>query len=114
MVTAEAAVVLPLVAFWALAMVWVVTLGIAEIRVVDAARDAARAVARGDGTSAAVRAAERTAGRAAEVDVHRGEGMVQVSVSRRVAAPSWLLVPLPSVTVRSRSSVEDEGAQATR
>ena len=108
MVTAEAAAVLPLVSVVALSLVWVVSVGITQVRVVDAARDAARAVARGDDDRAAAAAARRTAGGAAAVDIRRGDGMVSVTVSERASAPGWLLLPLPSVTITAQSQVEDE------
>ena len=59
--TAEAAIVVPIMAAFALALVWLITLGIAQVRAVDAARDAAREMARGDDAAAAVSAARRTA-----------------------------------------------------
>lgn len=108
MVTAEAAAVLPLVSLVALALVWVVSLGIAQVRVVDAARDAARAVARGGDDRAATEAARRTAGESASVDISRADGLVSVTVSVRSSAPGWLLVPVPPVTMRAESQVEDE------
>ncbi len=108
MVTAEAALVLPLVAVFCLVLVWLITVGVGQVMVVDAARDAARAVARGDDDAAATRAARRTAGLDAAVTVRRKGAMVSVTVSERVAAPGWLLVPLPGVTVRSTASIEGE------
>jgi Flp pilus assembly protein TadG len=114
MVTAEAAVVLPLLALVALALVWLVSIGIAQVRVVDAARDAARAVARGDDSDAAVRAARRTAGRDSVVRITTSGGLVSVDVSERVAAPGWLLAPLPPVTVRSTSRIGAEGEPEAR
>ncbi|MGI8700427.1 MAG: TadE family type IV pilus minor pilin [Nocardioidaceae bacterium] len=109
MVTAEAALVLPLVALFALALVWLVSVGIDQVRVVDAARDAARALARGDGDAAASQAARRTAGSGAVVVIRRNSSVVSVTVSQRASAPDWLLVPLPAVLVTSQSSVEVEG-----
>lgn len=109
MVTAEAALVLPLVALFALALVWLVSVGIDQVRVVDAARDAARALARGDGDAAASQAARRTAGFGAIVVIRRNSSVVSVTVSQRASAPDWLLVPLPAVLVTSQSSVEVEG-----
>jgi Flp pilus assembly protein TadG len=108
MVTAEAAVVLPLLCLVGLVLAWVVSVGIAQVRLVDAARDAARAVARGDGDRTAAAAARRTAGGTATVDIRRHDGLVEVIVTQRVGSPSWLLVPMPSVTIRADSQVEDE------
>jgi hypothetical protein len=108
MVTAEAALVLPLIALFSLAMIWMLTLGIAEIRAVDAARDAARALARGEDTTSAEAAARRTAPSGARVAFGHGAGTVTATVSAEVRAPGWLLVPLPSVGVTSTATVERE------
>ncbi|MGI8578407.1 MAG: TadE family type IV pilus minor pilin [Nocardioidaceae bacterium] len=109
MVTAEAAVVLPIIAAFALLLVWLLSVGIAQVRVVDAARDAARALARGDDSSMALAAARRTAPAGSQIMVGRAGGFVTVTVSLHATAPSWLLVPLPSITVGSHSTVEMEG-----
>ncbi len=108
MVTAEAALVLPMVAIFVLTLVWLLSVGIEQVRVVDAARDAARAVARGDDDGLAAQAARRAAGSDAEVVIRHDGGLVSVTVSERVSAPDWLLVPLPTVSVESRASVEAE------
>ena len=47
-VTAETSVVLPLLVAVTLAMVWLVAVGLAQMRATDAAREAARALARGE------------------------------------------------------------------
>jgi hypothetical protein len=114
MVTAEAAAVLPLVSLVALVLVWVVSVGVAQVRVVDAARDAARAVARGDPDRVAVAAARRTAGRSASVAIERVDGLVSVTVSQRASAPGWLLVPMPAVTIHAEADVEDEDDKTFR
>lgn len=108
MVTAEAALTMPLIAALALAMVWLVSVGITQVRVVDAARDAARAVARGVGDTAAAAQARRTAGRSAEVAIHRHDGAAWVTVRERTEAPRWLIVPLPGVTLNATSAVSTE------
>jgi Flp pilus assembly protein TadG len=108
MVTAEAALVLPLIAGFCLVMIWMLTLGIAQIRAVDAARDAARALARGEDRASALSTAARTAPAGARVSFSESAGTVTASVSARVSPPSWLVVPLPSVDVESRSTVEIE------
>lgn len=101
---------LPLLSLVAIVLVWAITVGIAQVRVVDAARDAARVVARGDDATAAAEAARRTAGKAADVDIERAAGVVSVSVTERVRPPGWLLIPLPAVSVRGHAVVEAEDA----
>lgn len=112
-VTAEAAVVLPVVAAFALVLVWVVSVGVAQIQVVDAARDAARALARGDDRSVAVSVARRAAPAHADIDVAYGTSTVKVSVESEHSGPGWLMVALPTLTVRAQSTVEveDNGSQ---
>jgi Flp pilus assembly protein TadG len=108
MVTAEAALVMPLIAAFCLVMLWMLTLGIAQIRAVDAARDAARALARGEDREAAVSSAVRSAPAGARVSFSESDGTVTANVAARISPPSWLLVPLPPVDVESRSTVEVE------
>ena len=108
MVTAEAALVLPIVAAFCLALVWLVSVGIAQVQVVDAARDAARALARGEDQDAAARAAGRTAPAGSDVAFDESADVVTVRVSVQATAPRWALVPLPAIAVESSSTVEKE------
>jgi hypothetical protein len=112
MVTAETALVLPLVAAFTLTMAFLVSLGVDEIRVVDAARDAARAVAVSGDDDAAVQRALDTAPANTQVDISHHAGLVDVTVTSTIAAPGWLLVPLPSVTLSAHASVQDEASDA--
>lgn len=107
-VTAEAAIVLPVVAAFVLALVWLITVGIAQVRAVDAARDTARALARGDEQASAVTSGLRSAPAGADVSVSHTGGWVTVKVTSVQTAPGWLLVPMPDLTVRSSSTVEVE------
>lgn len=89
MVTAEAAVVLPvLVLVLALCLGGIAT-GIAQMRCVDAARAGARALARGDSTAQAVELARAAAPAGASIDVDRqpnpSAGTVVVQVHGRVS-----------------------------
>ena len=109
MVTAEAALVIPLVAAFAMVLAWMVSVVIAEVQVVDASRDAARALARGDEEQTAVAAALATAPDGAAVAIAGSGGQVTVHVTAQAEAPGWLLVPLPSVALSSESTVAVEG-----
>ena len=51
--TAETAVALPLIALFAVSMAWLVSIGITQVRALDAARETARAAARSDGAGEA-------------------------------------------------------------
>lgn len=109
MVTAETAIVIPLIALFALGLAWMVITVTAQIQVVDAARDGARAVARGDDETAAVAHASRVAPSGATVEVTDTAGAVTVEVEVEAEAPEWLLLPLPAVHLESRSTVLREG-----
>jgi Flp pilus assembly protein TadG len=90
MVTAETAVVLPVLVAVTLAMVWLLTLGVAQMKVTDAAREAARALARGEPADRAVELAERAAP-GASVTIQHDEGMVVVTVRQAVSPPGGVL-----------------------
>jgi hypothetical protein len=108
MVTAETAVVLPLIAAFALVLLWLISAGITEIRLVDASRDAALAIARGE-DEAAVRAHVTASGPPGSemLVVHDGAD-VTVDVSASAKPPGWLLVPLPTIPLRASSTTQSE------
>ncbi|WP_020141285.1 TadE family type IV pilus minor pilin [Streptomyces sp. 351MFTsu5.1] len=86
-VTAESAMVLPVLVMFATALVWGLLVVAAQIQCVDAARSGARAAARQDPADAVVRVARDTAPRDAEVTVAREGDRVRVVV---VAKPPAL------------------------
>jgi hypothetical protein len=86
-VTAEAAVVLPVVAMFALGMLWVITLGVAQVQAVDAARDAARSLARGDDPAVARAYAGRSAPAGSILRFSDTGSSVRVTVLSQVRAP---------------------------
>ena len=96
--TAELAMGIPLLVSLTIGLVWLLTIGIAQVRVVDAARETARAGARGDDLAAAVARGEQTAP-GATVTVSQGDGRVVASVRDVVAPPGGLLGFLPGVQV---------------
>jgi TadE-like protein len=111
-VTAEAALVLPLIAVFALALLWLVSVGITKVETVDAARDAARALARGDDLATARANALGAAPAGAEISIESSTDEVTATVSVHVQPPGWLLVHLPTVTVSSAATTQLEpGAQ---
>lgn len=112
-VTAESALVLPIIAFFVLALLWMLAIGIAKVQTVDAARDAARAMARGDGSAAAIEVAQRSAPTGAHISVAaNGSDRVTVTVTVRAEAPGWLLVPLPAVSIGSTATTPVESPHA--
>ncbi|WP_282703379.1 TadE family type IV pilus minor pilin [Streptomyces sp. CC219B] len=86
-VTAESAVVLPVLVMFAMALVWGLLVVAAQIQCVDAARTGARAAARQDPADAVVEVTREAAPAGAEVTVSRNGGLVRVVV---VAKPSVL------------------------
>jgi hypothetical protein len=96
------------VAAFALALVWLVSLGFAHVQAADAARDAAREIARGGDQGTATVAARRTAPDSASIVLDREGDLVTVSISFASRPPSWLLVPVPSVDVHASATVAAE------
>lgn len=86
-VTAESAVVLPVLVMFAMALVWGLLVVAAQIQCVDAARTGARAAARQDPAEAVVEVASEAAPRGATVTVGRKGDEVRVVV---VAKPPVL------------------------
>ncbi|MFR9795157.1 TadE family type IV pilus minor pilin [Streptomyces sp. MS06] len=86
-VTAETAVVLPVLVLFAMGLMWGLLAVSAQIRCVDAARTGARAAARQDPVDAVLRSAREVAPRGARVTVTREGDQVRVVV---VADPPLL------------------------
>ncbi|MEV5549242.1 TadE family type IV pilus minor pilin [Streptomyces sp. NPDC052309] len=86
-VTAETAVVLPVLVVFVMALVWGLLVVATQIQCVDAARTGARAAARQDPTGAVVKAAREAAPHGAQVTVGREADRVRVVV---VAKPPAL------------------------
>ena len=97
--TAELALGIPLLVALTAGLVWMLAVGAAQVRVIDASREAARAVARGDDAAAAEAVALRIAPEEASVRIAIGEGQVVVTTSARISGPGGLLASLPGVTV---------------
>ena len=106
--TAEAMVVLPVLVAVGLGLVWVASLAVAQVRVVDGAREAARAAARGEAGPVAGAAARRVAPAGATVEVDSGQEVVTAVVTARVAGPGGLFRIVPAVTVRAEASAVRE------
>ncbi|MEU1014665.1 MULTISPECIES: TadE family type IV pilus minor pilin [unclassified Streptomyces] len=89
-VTAEAAVVLPTLVLFTMALVWTLLAVCAQIQCVDAARAGARAAARQDPEAVAVAAARQAAPRGARVTVRRDGDLVRVEVVAAAPGPEAL------------------------
>ena len=106
-VTAETALVMPVLVLVTLAMAWLVTVGLAQMQVNDASREAARALARGEPPDRAA-ALAREAAPGAEVSVGSADGVVVVEVVRWVRGPGGALDALLGAEVRSQSTAVAE------
>ena len=104
MVTAETAVLAPVVASCLALGVWIISLGHLQVQLVDAARDTARLVARGEPIDDAVRRVRAEAPDATVFTVERSGGFVTVKVSRQSTAP----LPGLSWPVHAQASCVDE------
>ena len=101
--TAELAMALPLLIVVTIGLVWLLAVGAAQVRVVDAARETARAAARGDSTAEAVARGQRVAPDGSRVSVDNGGGEVTAVVVGRVSGPGGLFSRLPSVSVSAEA-----------
>lgn len=102
-VTAELAMTLPLLLAVTVGLVWLLSVGAAQIRTVDAAREAARALARGDDTGAAVAAGERVAPDGGRITFATAGDRVVATAAAEVDGPGGIFGFLPSVTVHAEA-----------
>lgn len=107
-VTAEAVMVMPVLAALTVALVWLLALAAAQVRTVDAAREVARALARDEPQGNALALGERVAPDGADFDVRGGDSDVTVVVRADVGGPGGLLAFLPHVTVRAEAVAAKE------
>jgi hypothetical protein len=106
-VTAETAIVSMGLVIIAVAMLFVVAVGIAQVRCVDASRDVARALARGESEAHSVDLGRLTAPAGAQFSTSTAGGVVRVDVSATVTGPG-VLRRFGGVQVRSTSAVASE------
>ncbi|WP_102935589.1 TadE family type IV pilus minor pilin [Streptomyces malaysiensis] len=93
-VTAEAAVALPVLALFALMLIWGLMAASAQLQCVDAARAGARAAARSEPRADAMAAARSAAPDGARVELWREGDLVRVRVRTHAAGPGPLAVNL--------------------
>jgi hypothetical protein len=95
-VTAETAVVLPVVVVVALGLAWLVALGGTQVRALDAARETARATARGEDPAIGVALGRRVATPGARITVRDEGETVEVTVDAEVRGPGGIFGFLPA------------------
>ena len=106
--TAELAMALPLLIAVTIGLVWLLAVGAAQVRAVDAARETARAVARGDGVGEAIARGQQVAPDGSRVTVSDDGSEVTAVVVGRVSGPGGLFSRLPSVTVSAQAVAATE------
>lgn len=107
-VTAETAMALPLIAVFALSMAWLVTIGITQVRALDAARETARAAARSDGEGEATSLGQRVAPDGSHISLRRSGGAVVARVSSPVNGPAGLFGRWASFHVSAEAVAAEE------
>ena len=107
-VTAETAVVLPVLAILVAAALWSIAVAGAQLRCIDAARDAARAAARGEADPAVVTAARISAPADARIEVTHVGSRVTVVVKVRVGPAAGVLASVPAPEAQATAVAESE------
>jgi hypothetical protein len=107
-VTAETAVALPLIAVFTVSMAWLVTVGITQVRALDAARETARAAARSEAAGAAEALGRRVAPEGSRFTVTRSDGAVVVRVSSPVKGPAGLFGGWAAIRVEAEAVAAQE------
>ena len=100
-------VALPVLVAVTIALAWFVTLGVAQVRVVDAARETARALARGDDRAAAVARGRGVGPPGTALSAVSGAGEVRVTARAVVRGPGGLFALVP-VTLHATATASDE------
>ena len=112
MVTAEAALVIPVLLAVTLTLSWAIAVGAAQVRLIDAAREGARLAARGE-SAAVVDAAVRRAGpEGTSGSVTTSGGTVSVRVTADVSPDLPLLGEVGGISLgaEATSAAEESGA----
>ncbi len=110
--TAETAMVLPVLALLLAVALWSIAIAAAQLRCIDAARDGARAVARGESDAVATEVARSAAPSGAQIDLREDGDRVVVVVSLRAGFGSGPLAAIPAPTVSATATTVAESARA--
>jgi hypothetical protein len=114
MVTAEVAMVLPVLVALTAALAWLVALGVAQVRLVDTAREAARLAARSEPMDQVQQAVLGAAPDGSRLRVHRDGDTWVAEVTVEVGTDLPLVGSLPAVGLSARavSAVEPAAGAA--
>ena len=108
-VTAETAMVIPVLVLLAAALAWMVALGVTQVRAVDAARETARALARGEDETTSTGLGLRIAPGGARISVVQDADTVVVTVRAEIGPPG-LFGLVPGHQVKAEAVAEREPA----
>ncbi|UUN31314.1 pilus assembly protein TadE [Streptomyces sp. FIT100] len=108
--TAEAAVAVPALVVFTMALVWALVAAAAQIQCVDAARAGARAAARSEPETAALAAARSAAPQGAHISLKRDGDLWRVRVDAPAPGPGALALTL---TAQAAALAEDTVAEDT-
>ena len=103
--------VLPTLVAVTIGLAWLLALGAAQVRTVDAARETARALARGDDRGVAVDRGVRVGVNGTRVTVVDDGAEVVATAEAHVDGPGGLFGFLPGVRVRARAVAAAENAE---
>jgi len=108
MVTAELAMIAPFAVAFAFLLLWIVSLGLTQVRITDASREAARMIARGEAVqdAKAVAREHAPAGSTVSVQTHSGTVTVTVRARSRMPLPYFSSVGSRTMRVESVAAVE--------
>ena len=100
--------VLPVLVLLTLGLVWLLSLGVNQVRAVDAARETARALARDEPRAVAVDLGRRVAPEGATIGVEERAGEVRVHVLVEVHGPGRFFGFVPGVDVEAAAVAATE------
>lgn len=107
-VTLETAMALPALIVVVVLLAWGLSIGVAQVRSIDVARDVARSLARGDDQTAVLERAQHAMGGEGSIEVFGSGDEIRVEVLW-MARLEWPLLPdLPAVDVGAQASIPKE------
>jgi len=110
MVTAEAALVIPVLLAVTMALCWGIAVGAAQVRLIDAAREGARLAARGESSDTVDAAVRRIGPPGTRADVSMSGDTVIVEVEAHVSPELPLVGDLPGLWLESEVIAASEEA----
>ena len=102
--------VLPLLLAVTAGLVWLLVVGLGQLRATDAAREAARALARGEDAAVATDLALTIGPPGSTVAVSDLDGLVVVTVTATIEGPGGALAVLPGAQVSGEATAAREPA----